>query len=108
MDPRALELDPVIHAPARLKILMILARVSPAGFQLLQKDAALTAGNLAAHLKALESAGYVEAIPGFVELKPRTRYALSERGRVALKAYCAALAALITDVQAGLDGSSAR
>lgn len=71
--------------------MMILARASPASFKLLKEDAALTPGNLNAHLRALEEAGYVEALPGFVDLKPRTRYAITATGREALRRYCAAL-----------------
>lgn len=99
--PRAgdVAFDPVIHAPARLKILMILARVPVASFNDLARDAALTAGNLAAHLKALESAGYVESARGLIDLKPRVRYAMTPRGRDALKDYCAALRAAIASIE---------
>jgi DNA-binding MarR family transcriptional regulator len=85
------EFDPVIHAPARLKLLMILARLPVASFNDLAHDAGLTAGNLAAHLKALEAAGYVQSARGLIDLKPRVRYAMTPAGRDALKRYCAAL-----------------
>jgi len=91
--------DPVIHAPARLKILMILARVEVASFNDLARDAALTAGNLAAHLKALEAAGYVQSARGLIDLKPRVRYAMTPQGRDALKVYCAALREAVSRIE---------
>lgn len=105
MDPP--DFDPVIHAPARLKLMMLLAAVPSASFHELQRDAALTAGNLQAHLKALESAGYVEATRSFIERKPRMRYRLSVEGSRALRAYCDVLSATVRRVQ-HLMGAGAR
>lgn len=88
---RAVEFDPALHSPARLKIMMLLAAAPVTTFNEIAKDANLTAGNLATHLKALEAAGYVEAARTLVDLKPRMRYAITSRGRDALRAYCRAL-----------------
>lgn len=93
------ELDPLIHSPARLKILMILAATVSPSFPELVRDTSLTTGNLAAHLRSLEAAGYVESSRGIVQLRPRTLYALTPRGRDALKAYCDALAATVRGIQ---------
>lgn len=92
---RAPEFDPLLHAPARLKLVMLLAAVPNASFHELQKESGLTPGNLQAHLKTLEAAGYVEATRSFIDLKPRMRYRLSPRGREALRAYCETLAATL-------------
>lgn len=86
-----MEFDPALHSPARLKIMMLLAAAPVSTFNEIARDANLTAGNLATHLKALEAVGYVEAARTLVDLKPRMRYAISERGREALRAYCRAL-----------------
>ena len=48
------ELDRVIHAPARLKILTILTSVEMADFMFLLTTLDLTKGNLSAHIDRLE------------------------------------------------------
>lgn len=96
-------LDPILHHPARLKIIMLLAATTLGAFADLQKECALTAGNLASHLKALEAAGYVKSRRGLVDLKPRMRYALTEEGRAALKAYCRALEQALRGLQRVVD-----
>jgi DNA-binding MarR family transcriptional regulator len=98
-SPGEVAFDPVIHAPARLKLMMILARLPVATFNDMARDADLTAGNLAAHLKALEAAGYIESARGLVDLKPRMRYAMTPQGKDALKAYCVALRAAVSGIE---------
>lgn len=93
------EFDPLIHSPARLKIVMLLAASSAPTFPELLRDTRLTTGNLASHLRALEAAGYVESWKALVELRPRTRHRLTDAGREALRAYCEALAATVEGIQ---------
>ena len=102
MDAPA-DLDPLIHAPARLKLMMLLAASPSWSFNALAKETGLTAGNLQSHLKALEAAGYVDARRAIVDLKPRMRYALTETGREALRAYCRALEETLRRLQASVD-----
>ena len=90
-DPASL--DPHIHHPARLRIFTALAAADFAAFPALQSVTGLTAGNLGSHLKALEQVGYVESRRGFVELKPRVRYRLTETGKEALRRYLGVLEA---------------
>ena len=55
-------LDPVIHAPARLRIAVTLAALHDGdnlSFTTLQDLIGLTPGNLITHLRKLEDAGYV-------------------------------------------------
>ena len=57
------ELDPVIHAQARLRIMAALATLDAAeqiSFPRLQELLEMTAGNLSTHLRKLEDASYVE------------------------------------------------
>lgn len=54
------ELDPVIHQPARLAILCALKNVRGMGLPALRRATGLTQGNLGFHLRKLEAAGYVE------------------------------------------------
>ena len=58
-------LDPLIHVPARLRIVATLAAL-PEGdtlsFTRLQDMIGLTPGNLITHLRKLEDAGYIETV----------------------------------------------
>ena len=91
-------LDPVIHAPARLRIVVTLA-VLPEGaslsFTRLQDMLELTPGNLITHLRKLEDAGYLASETTGNGRASRTSIALTRQGRAALDAYTAALRDLI-------------
>lgn len=106
MDAPA-DLDPLIHAPARLKLMMLLAAGTTWSFNALAKETGLTAGNLQSHLKALEAAGYVEARRALIDLKPRMRYALTDKGRDALRAYCRALEDMLRRLRATMPADGA-
>jgi DNA-binding MarR family transcriptional regulator len=83
-------LDPVIHAPARLRIIATLAAL-PAGdtlaFTRLQDILELTPGNLITHLRKLEDAGYLTTETTGNGRASRTQIALTRQGRVALDTY---------------------
>jgi DNA-binding transcriptional ArsR family regulator len=81
------DLDPVIHAPARLAIVSMLFVVQSADFVFLQKHTGLTRGNLSSHLSKLEVAGYVAVEKKFVERVPRTLLKLTEMGMEAFRKY---------------------
>jgi DNA-binding MarR family transcriptional regulator len=92
------ELDPVIHASARLKITASLATL-PVGDQIafprLQELLGMTAGNLSTHLRKLEDAGYVDVVKSHQGRTPATYLALSRSGRRAFEDYLEALRALL-------------
>jgi DNA-binding MarR family transcriptional regulator len=96
------ELDPVIHAAARLRITATLGAL-PAGdrmaFPRLQELLDMTAGNLSTHLRKLEDAGYVEVAKTHQGRTPITYLALTTRGRRAFEDYTEALKALLGDNQ---------
>lgn len=95
------DLDPVIHAAARLKVMATLAalpRGDTLAFPRLQKLLDMTAGNLLTHLRKLEEAGYVAVEKTHVERSQATYVALTEAGRRALEDYTAALRALLDPV----------
>jgi DNA-binding MarR family transcriptional regulator len=79
MDP--LVLDRLVHDPARLTIMSVLAYTGDADFVFLQRAAELTKGNLSSHLAKLENAGLVRIEKRFVERRPRTSVALTAEGR---------------------------
>ena len=96
MTPESL--DPVIHAPARLRIVATLAAL-PEGaslsFTRLQQMLELTPGNLITHLRRLEEAGYLESETSGNGRASRTAIALTEPGRAALDTYTDALRDLL-------------
>src|SRR5215208_4821790 len=80
-------LDRLIHEPARLLIVTILASVASADFLYLQRETGLTKGNLSAHLSKLEEAGYVQIEKTFKGKLPLTICKLTAAGRKALTQY---------------------
>jgi len=97
------DLDPVIHAPARLRLMAGLAALGDddrIAFPRLQKLQDLTAGNLGAHLRKLEDAGYVAVEKTHQGRTPATYVSLTRRGRQALEDHTAALRALLEPVTA--------
>lgn len=83
----AASLDRLIHEPARLRLLTELYVVDEADFLYLSDRTGLTAGNIFSHMSRLEGAGYVTVEKGFAGKRPRTVYALTPAGRVALETY---------------------
>ena len=92
------ELDPVIHAAARLRIVAALATLAPdeqVAFPRLQELLDMTAGNLSTHLRKLEDAGYVSVTKTHEGRTPATYLALTARGRSAFEDYTTALNTLL-------------
>jgi len=88
------ELDKIIHAPARLKIMSALMAVdadTQLDFATLGEMLGLTDGNLGAHLQTLEEAGYVKIEKVFVARKPRTYIRATARGRARFEEHVEAL-----------------
>jgi len=80
-------LDPTIHEPARLRIMMILAGVDAADFNFLLATLGLTRGNISSHMAHLERAGYVEIRKRFNGKMPHTEYCLTDSGHKELAQY---------------------
>ena len=81
------ELDPNIHQPTRLQIMMLLSGVKEADFNFLLSALRLTNGNLSVQAGRLEEAGYIAISKRFEGKIPRTRYRLTDLGRRRLAAY---------------------
>jgi DNA-binding transcriptional ArsR family regulator len=81
------EVDRVLHEPARLLLVALLYPVEDADFLFLLRESGLTRGNLSSHLARLEEAGYVAATKGYLGRVPHTDYRLTGEGRVAFRAY---------------------
>lgn len=93
-----LDLDPVIHAQSRLRVVATLAAL-PTGdritFPRLQSLLDMTAGNLSTHLRKLEDADYVLVTKAHEGRRPTTSIELTPRGRLAFETYAATLTALL-------------
>ena len=95
-------LDPVIHAPARLRLMVTLATL-PDGdnlsFTRLQELIGLTPGNLITHLRKLDDAGYVQTNKSGSGVNALTTVALTYNGRAALERYTAVLQQLLATAE---------
>lgn len=80
-------IDNLIHAPARLQIVMQLFVVDGADATFLLHRTGLTWGNLSTHISKLEAAGYVSVEKTFKGKKPQTVIRLSKKGRRAFVDY---------------------
>jgi DNA-binding MarR family transcriptional regulator len=97
-DQAPVELDPVIHAQARLRVTATLAALGPddrVTFPRLQQLLEMTAGNLSTHLRKLEEAGYVEVTKTHERRTSVTYTALTPAGRRAFEEYRETLRSLL-------------
>jgi len=92
------ELDEIIHQPIRLRLmaaLVALQKDSEVDFTYLRDLLKLTDGNLGAHLRKLEEAGYIAVNKTFENRKPRTYVAATPQGREVFARHVAALEAIL-------------
>lgn len=91
----ALELDRLIHERVRLGIVSALAVNGSLTFTDLRGLLGATDGNLSAHARRLEDAGYVRCKKSFDGRTPRTEFELTKRGRRELEQYLDHMEAII-------------
>ena len=92
------ELNEIIHQPVRLRIMAALVTLDQGDevdFTYLRDLLEVTDGNLGAHLRKLEEAGYVVANKTFVERKPRTYVTATTEGRKVFQEHVAALESIL-------------
>jgi DNA-binding transcriptional ArsR family regulator len=94
MSVPRLAFDPVIHPPARLQIMAVLAAVQDAEFAMLRETADVSDSVLSKHLSALSEAGYVRLRKAAMDGRQRTWASLTRPGRAAFRGHVAALQAL--------------
>lgn len=82
-----MEIDKIIHEPARLRIMMILAGLEQADFNFLVMTLSLTRGNLNRHIEKLESTGYLKVKRSFKGKVRNTSYQLTQKGSKSLAQY---------------------
>jgi DNA-binding MarR family transcriptional regulator len=91
------EIDPLIHQPTRLKLIVYLYVVEEADMIFLKRKTGLTWGNISAHAMKLEDAGYLEIEKTIVDKKTRTVLRLTSKGREAYEAYRGAMFDLLEE-----------
>ena len=91
-------IDQIIHAPARLMILVTLYVVESLDYVFLKNQTDLSWGNLATHLKKLEEAGYIEITKGYQGKKPHSLIRLTQEGREEFKKYKNKLKGILDDL----------
>ena len=100
VTPLAEEVDAVIHERTRLAMVAALATREQMSFAELKSALRATDGNVSAHARKLEDAGYIVATKRFEGRVPRTEYALTGNGRKALNTYLAQMERLIGSMRA--------
>ncbi|MFY8139499.1 MAG: winged helix-turn-helix domain-containing protein [Caulobacter sp.] len=88
-------IDEVIHGRVRLGVMAYLSGAGSADFNTLKTRLQATDGNLSAHLRKLEDAGFVRVEKSFVNRKPLTTLILTDAGRTAFAAYLDAIGKLV-------------
>jgi DNA-binding MarR family transcriptional regulator len=94
----AAELNETIHQTVRLRIMAALVALEPGNevdFSYLRSLLEVTDGNLGAHLRKLEEAGYIAINKTFIERKPRTYVAATDAGRKVFHEHVAALEVIL-------------
>lgn len=81
------EIDRVIHEPARLAILTVLAACEEADFLFLERATKLSRGNLSVQLSRLEEACVIEIEKKIEHKRTLTTARLTDQGRRALSSY---------------------
>ena len=82
-----MNIDRLVHSPARLAILTYLSVVEEGDAVYLLNQTGLTWGNLSANVTRLQEAGYIEVGKEFKDKKPHTLIKLTNEGRKAFHDY---------------------
>lgn len=82
-----IDIDRLIHAPARLAVVSILYTLESADFLYLLRETGLGKGNLSSHLTRLEKADYIEIEKTYRGKTPLTICRLTETGQTAFELY---------------------
>ena len=92
------QLNEIIHQSVRLRIMAALVSLKPGDevdFTYLRDLLEVTDGNLGAHLRKLEEAGYIVINKTFVERKPRSFISAPAEGRRVFQEHVNALESIL-------------
>ena len=88
MNPEPfLQLDRVIHEKGRLAIMSLLAASPQLAFTEMRDTLNMTDGNITAHARTLQEAGYISVTKAFDGGRPITTYSLTPQGKKAFTNY---------------------
>ena len=93
----AMEIDKLVHEPARLKIMAHLYVVEKADFLFIMRQTGMTQGNVSGHLSKLEAAKYIKVKKGFVGKRPQTMLSLTDKGREAFRNYIMVMKSILDE-----------
>jgi DNA-binding MarR family transcriptional regulator len=79
--------DRLVYERVRLGIMSALAVAEELTFSELKAMFEVSDGNLSAHARKLEEAGYVSCTKSFADRRPKSAYRLTPTGRTALNRY---------------------
>ena len=94
-----MDIDRMVHEPARLAILTVLSAAKEVEFLFLLKVTGLSKGNLSVQAQKLEAANYLETIKAFRGRVPVTSFRITGEGRRALVAYHKQMRALLPEAE---------
>ena len=97
------DIDAIIHERVRLAIVSALAVAPELSFNELKAMLSLTDGNLSAHSRTLEDAGYIVLEKTFRGRRPHTSMRLSPKGRRAFERYVGTLRRIIDQGDKSMD-----
>jgi DNA-binding MarR family transcriptional regulator len=92
------DLDGLLQAPSRLKLMTLLTAVAEAEFSTLRDSLDVSDSVLSKHVGALANAGYVRTRKGVHGGRRTTWISLTSSGRAALTRHVAALRELIAGI----------
>ena len=88
MNPEPfLQLDRVIHEKGRLAIMSLLAATPQLSFTEMRDTLNMTDGNITAHIRTLQEAGYVSVTKEFHGGRRLTTFSLTSQGKKAFASY---------------------
>lgn len=91
-------LDRLVHEPARLLILAVLAGAKQVEFGFLENMSGLSKGNLSSHMSKLEAGGLIAVKKSFRGKRPLTELSITSAGRRALASYRQQLAMVMQEL----------
>jgi DNA-binding transcriptional ArsR family regulator len=98
------EIDRIVHEPARLAILTVLASCEEADFLFLERATGLSRGNLSVQLTRLEQAGMIEIEKRIEHKRTLTTARLIDHGRRTLNSYWESMDALRAATEGAFTG----
>ena len=96
-------LDRLVHDRVRLGMLSALAVGDGLGFTELRGVLDTTDGNLSAHARKLEEAGYITVAKTFRDRVPHTEFTITPAGRAALERYLEHMESLVRAIRRATD-----